>query len=229
MKKIKINILLGYIVLVFVATSTSLIGFYIVNQVIKKQVYTPIVVQPEEKPSMYPDYEAIKGKNVNENIKVLNITSDCPERGCKSDKPASIEFGGTNRTYIAKGSFSRAYLYIEALVDYDRPLTSWDGIYFTINYWGGHLVLDDNILPVPPSGISRYLYNLGSISFYKTLEDKLNRLRLYANNSLFSLFTDGNTLNIIITISSDRPGRVIREATIYYECFQGSNCDIKEL
>lgn len=229
MKKIKINILLGYTVLVFVATSTSLIGFYIVNQVIKKQVYAPIVVQPEGKPSQYPDYDAIKGDNKSKNIKQLNITQDCPEGGCGNDRPASIEFDGINKSYQAIGSFSRAYLYIEAIVDYSRPLTSWDGIYLTINNWGGHLVEDSNVLPVPPSDVSRLLYNLRSISFYATLEDKLYKSNLYSNINLFTFLQDTNTLNVVVTISSDRPGRVLREVSIYYECFEGSNCDIKEL
>lgn len=226
---IKINEkILGYIVLIVVAGITSVTGFYVAKK-IEKVEKPPQIIVPTEKPSQYPDYAVIKGDNRSKNIKQLNLTKDCLEKGCINDKPASVDFDGITKTYHVKGKFSRAYLYIEALVDYTRPLTSWDGIYFTINYWGGHLVVDDNILPVPPSEMSRYLYNLRSISFYETLEHKLNKTFIYANTSLFSLFTENNILNIRVTISSDRPGRVLREVSIYYECFEGSNCDIKEL
>lgn len=228
MKNIKINVLIGYIVLVLVAVSTSLLGIFIVNQIKKEQTPKQIIIKPEEKPSQYPDYDVIKGKNVSKSVMVLNITSDCPEGGCRNDKPASVEFDGIHRTYLVSGKFSRGYLYIEALVDYTKPLTSWDGIYFTINNWGGHLVTDDNnLLTVPPSDISRFLYNLRSISFYGTLEDKLNKANLYSNVNLFALLEDTNLLNFTVTILSDRPGRILREASIYYECFEGSDCSIK--
>lgn len=211
-----------------VGITASITGAFIINQINELQK-PPLPVEEVKKPSQYPDYDVIKGKNKSEKITPLVITKDCPEGGCINDKPASVDFDGITKTYHVKGKFSRAYLYIEALVDYTRPLTSWDGIYFAINYWGGHLVVDDNVLPVPPSEASRYLYNLRSISFYETLEHKLNKTFIYANTSLFSLFTESNTLNIGVTISSDRPGRVLREVSIYYECFEGSNCDIKEL
>jgi len=187
---------------------------------------TEVEVKPQETPSLYPDYDVIKGKNASKNLTRLNLTIDCPENGCINDRPASIDFDGIIKTYRVKGKLSRAYLYIEALVDYTRPLTSWDGIYFTINYWGGHLVVDNNVLPVPPNEISRYLYNLQSISFYETLEHKLNKTFIYANTSLFSLFTDGNVLTTRVAVSSDRPGRVLREVSIYYECFESSDCSI---
>lgn len=211
-----------------VGITASITGAFIINQINELQK-PPQIIVPTEKPSQYPDYDVIKGGNRSENIKQLNLTKNCLEGGCINDKPASVDFDGITKTYHVKGKFSRAYLYLEALVDYTRPLTSWDGIYFTINYWGGHLVVDDNVLPVPPSETSRYLYNLRSISFYETLEHKLNKTFIYANTSLFSLFIESNTLNIRVTISSDRPGRVLREVSIYYECFEGSNCDIKEL
>lgn len=227
MKKIKLNILLGYSVLIFVAISTSIIGILIANQIKKEQTPPSIVLTPEKKPTLYPDFDVIKGSSRSAEIKQLNITKDCPKDGCINNKPASLDFNGINKFYLVTGIFSRAYLYIEALVDYNRPLTSWDGIFFTINGLGGHLVTDDNNLPVPSGDTSKALYNLRSVSFYYVLDDKLNQRNLQSNVNLFSLLQDGYTLSVVTTLSSDRPGRVLKEVSIYYECFQGSDCSIK--
>lgn len=223
MEKKEYSVLTTLIIAIF-AFGVVAFGLYLVEKK-PTELKPPVVVQP----SQYPDYDVIRGENKSENIKQLNITKDCLKGGCRNDKPASAEFDGINKTYLVSGKFSRAYLYIEAIVDYTRPLTSWDGIYFTMNNWGGHLVNDDNLLSVPSSDTSRILYNLRSISFYGTLEDKLNKTNLYSNINLFSLLQDTNILNIVVTISSDRPGRILREVSIYYECFEGSSCDIKEL
>lgn len=229
MKKIKIDhTLLGYVVLILVGVTASITGAFIINQINELQK-PPAPMEDMKKSSQYPDYDAIKGENKSEKITPLVITKNCPEEGCINDIPASIDFDGISKLYRVVGKFSRAYLYIEAMVDYSRPLTSWDGIYFTINQWGGHLIEDSNVLPVPPSDISRFLYNLQSISFYPTLDNKLDKTNLYSNFNVFSLLQNSNVLNIRVTISSDRPGRVLREASIYYECFEGSECRIEEL
>lgn len=220
--------ILGYIVLILVAGITSVIGFYVAKKIEKAEIPPRIISQPVEKATQHPDFDVIKGSSRSAEIKQLNITKDCPKNGCVNNKPASIDFDGINKVYTATGKFSRAYLYIEALVDYNRPLTSWDDIFFTIDGLGGHLVTDANNLPVPSGDTSRILYNLRSISFYYDLDDKLNQRNLQSNINLFSLVQDGYTLNIVATSSSDRPGRVLREVSIYYECFQGSRCSIEE-
>lgn len=220
--------ILGYIVLIIIAGVTSVIGFYVAKKIEKAEQPPQIISQPIEKATKYPDFDVIKGSSKSAEIKQLNITKDCPENGCINNKPASLDFDGINKTYLAAGKFSRAYLYIEALADYNRPLTSWDDVFFTINGLGGHLVDDANNLPVPSGDTSRVLYNLRSVSFYYDLDDKLNQRNLQSNVNLFSLLQDGYTLNIVVTLSSDRPGRVLREVSIYYECFQGSRCSIDE-
>ena len=127
-----------------------------------------------------------------------------------------------------KGKFSRAYLYIEATVDYHRPLTVWDDFYFKVSGIGGHLINDSNLLPVPPSDISRFLYDLRSISYFPSIRDKEIDTNKQSNINLFALLQNSITLDITASISSDRAGRVMKEVSIYYECFERSNCSIQE-
>ena len=225
---IKINLrFLGYIVLVVVACGTSLLGLYISEKI--KQSEKPIIIQPIQSPSQYPDWNVIKGENVDSAINFINVASSCPVNGCINNSPATVDFDGLHKSYAIKGKFSRAYLYVEALVDYRRPLTSWDDVYFKINDFGGHLIANDNLLPVPPSDSSRYLYDLSSVSYFSTIGDKANRINKHNNINLFSLLQDGININTWVSISSNRPGRVIKEASIYYECLQGSDCSIEEI
>lgn len=232
MKKITINAFLGYLILIIIAVITSVIGIYIARKIEQPQPQSqPVtVVTPlSELPSQYPDYDAIKGKNSDPKIRAVKITADCPPDGCKNDKPATIEFDGIHKKYEVKGKFSRAYLYIEALVDYNRPLTVWDNFYFKMSKLGGHIIADENSLAIPPGQVSKYLYDLRAISYYPTIKDKENGTNRQNNINLFVLLQEGVTFNVVATISSDRPGRVIKEVSIYYECFIDSECTIKEV
>jgi hypothetical protein len=217
--KKRLNILLGYIILIIVGTITSVTGIYIIQRTNHPQLP---VVENTEKPSTYPDYDVIKGLNPDPKIKVIKFTSNCPELGCINDNPATRDFDGIKKNYSVKGNVSRGYLYIEAEVDYKRPLTNYDDFYFSLNYSGGHLLTGKDLLPIPPSDISRYLYDLRSISYtYKgKLYNKVNFLALLQNTTLF---------NIHVAVSSDRPGRVLKDVSIYYQCAENSDCLIKEI
>lgn len=213
MKKISLNVITGYIVLLIVAAVTSVIGVYIVKTISGEQL------------QQYPDYYAIKGNNRDVKIQSVIIA-----KNYRSDQPAtSKSFKCITKRFHVEGKFSRAYLYIEAKVDYDRPLTVWDDVYFKINEQGGHLIPNGNSLPVPPSAISKYLYDLRSISYFPTMKDKEKRINKQTNYNSFELFRDRANLKINAFISSDRPGGVIKELSIYYECFEGSKCAIREI
>lgn len=212
-------------------------GYTIANQLLKKEsppippndgtsTSTPVIVAPQ--PSQYPDYDALKGSNADPNIKSVNIIFDCQQGGCINNKPATQDFDGVAHTYKVTGKLSRAYLYADLAVDYKRPLTSWDDFFASLGSYGGHIILDDNLLPVPPGQDSRYLFNLNSISYYPSLLAKNNKSAIN-NINVFSIFQNGNTFDIHVTISSNRPGRVMKEVLIYYECFQGSNCSIDKI
>ncbi len=115
------------------------------------------------------------------------------------------------------------------MVDYNRPLTVWDGFYFKMSKLGGHIIADENSLAIPPGEISKYLYDLRAISYYPTIKDKENVTNRKNNINLFVLLQDGVTFDVVAAISSDRPGRVMKEVSIYYECFMDSECTIKEI
>lgn len=219
MKKDKAKLFAGYLILVVVGVVTSLLGI----SVSKRFTMTGL-----EKPSLYPDWHAIKGRNPDKNIKVAKITSGCPSDGCVTPYPATVEFSAIRKRYFVRGKMSRAYLYIEAMVDYDRPLTVWDDFYFKINGFGGHLINDYSLLPVPPGDTSRFLYDFRSISYFPSIMDKERSKNRKININLFNLLQNGITLDVTATVSSDRPGRNMREVSIYYECFEGSDCSIEE-
>lgn len=225
MKEINPKVFWGYLILVLVAVVTSTVGIYIGSKV--KEAEKP--PQAQELPSQYPDWDVIKGKNPDPKISAIRLTSECPPEGCINYSPATEDFDGIHKRYEVKGKFSRAYLYIEAVVDYKRPLTVWDDFYFKVNGLGGHLIPDNNVLPVPPSEISRYLYDLRSISYYPTIKDKEKKGNRYNNINLFVLLQDGIVLDIVTSISSDRPGRVMKEISIFYECFEGTKCNVEEI
>jgi|GEM_PF-4027490 len=185
--------------------------------------------KPKPKASEYPDYYNIKGDDLNTNIHQLLITKDCPSGGCVNNKPATIDFDGIKKDYKVIGSFSRAYLYIEAMVDYNRPLSIWDDIYFNIFNKGGHLIPDDNLLLVPASDSSVYLYDMRSISYYPEIDNKKLGENKKEDQDLFDTLKDKRTIRIHTSLSSDRPGRVLKEVSIYYECTVGSNCSIEPI
>ncbi|MBI4120029.1 MAG: hypothetical protein HY454_01045, partial [Parcubacteria group bacterium] len=217
-----------YLILVLVAVVTSTAGIYIGSKIKEAEKPPQVIVQQPEPPSQYPDWDAIKGKNPDTKILSIRLTSDCQPDGCVNNKPATVEFDGIHKQYEVRGKFSRAYLYIEAVVDYKRPLTVWDDFYFKVNGLGGHLISDTNLLPVPSSEISRFLYDLRLISYFPSIRDKEKNTNQQVDINLFALLQNGITLDMTAAISSDRPGRIMKEVSIYYECFEGSDCSIKE-
>ena len=150
------------------------------------------------------------------------------ENGCVNDKPATVDFDGIKKSYSVTGKFARAYLFIEALVDYDRPLTSWDDFYFSLNRRGGHLISQENSLPLPGGDTSRYLYDMSSISYYPTIKDKERKINRMENINFFVFLENELFLDIWASVSSNRSGRIMKEVSIYYECLEGSDCYIKE-
>lgn len=231
-RPLKINVLLGYIVLVTYSVVAIVTGTYIGHKLkqAEQPPVSPIVTPPppEESPSQYPDYDAIKGKKPDPKIHSISLTKECFPTGCINDKPATIDFDGITKRYRVRGELSRAYLYIEARVDYERPLTVWDDMVFRMNWIGGHLIIDQNSLPVPPSNVSKYLYDLRSISFYPRIRDKERRVNRQDNVNFFRLLQHGISLEIHASVSSNRPGRVLKEVSIYYECSEGPDCAIEE-
>jgi hypothetical protein len=231
---IKFSLLAGYTILILITVLSWTLSNTIINGIKKnaakeasEQLATVYPTPPL--PSQYPDFDTIKGDSVDSKIKNIKITDGCATGGCVNNNPASIEFDGIKKKYKTSGKFARVYLYIESMVDYKRPLTNWDDIFFTINNQGGHLIPDGNSLPVPPSNISRYLYDLRSISFYPSVMDKSRKIRMMSNIDFFYFFENESNLNTWVSVSSNRPGRILKEVSIYYECLKDSICEISEI
>ncbi|OGD57392.1 MAG: hypothetical protein A3J48_04130 [Candidatus Doudnabacteria bacterium RIFCSPHIGHO2_02_FULL_46_11] len=218
-KKLQVEDLIVYGIIIIAASFAYIGSSYIVNRIQTSESEKPPTLI--EKPSVYPDYDAIKGEAPDEKIKLIRFTDGCEENGCVSDFPATKFFNGIKKNYLIKGKISRGYLYIEAAVDYKRPLTNYDDFYFTLNYTGGHLYSDENLLPTPPIDISRYLYDLRSITYSY-------QQGVYKNVNFLSLLQRSRTFNIHTAVSSDRPGRVLKEVSIYYQCAEGYDCSIEE-
>lgn len=218
-KELHGDTLVVYGIIIIAASFASIGSSYIVNRIKTAEKPIPSPTLLIEKPSVYPDYDVIKGTNPDPKIKPVNFTEDCQGGGCVNYNPATKDFDGIKKNYSVKGKISRAYLYVEVAVDKNRPLTKYDDFYFTMNYQGGHLSTDENLLPVPPSNISIYLYDLRSISY------SYNG-RNFKNVNFLNLLQGGANFNIHTSVSSDRPGRVLKEVSIYYECFENSECGI---
>lgn len=248
------NVFIGWAILTIIAIATSFLGIYIsksfenkqtaeklererlqlqqdvlnkTNNLEKKSEEIEKSIKPKQ--SEFPDYYNIKGDNLNANINQLLITKNCPSSGCVNNKPATVDFDGIKNDYKVTGSFSRAYLYVEAMVDYNRPLSIWDDIYFNIFNQGGHLIPDGNLLPVPASDSSIYLYDMRSISYYPEIDNKKFGENKKEDQNLFDILRDGRIVRIHTSLSSDRPGRVLKEVSIYYECIAGSECSIEPI
>ncbi|HCR36183.1 hypothetical protein A2130_00020 [Candidatus Woesebacteria bacterium GWC2_33_12] len=223
-KKIHSETLIVYGIIILAGLSASIGSSYITNKIKKSNINAQNQTPPPqiEKPSEFPDYDAIKGKNPNSKIKVVKFTDGCPEKGCVNSKSAVDDFDGIKHDYKVVGNIKRAYLYIEAAVDYDRPLSIYDTFYFSLRYQGGHLSIKDNLLAVPPSEISRYLYDLRSISY--SYKDKQ-----FKNINFLNLLQDKTVFNIHTAVSSDRPGRVLKEVSIYYQCLDDTLCSIDKI
>lgn len=220
MKNAKLNKIIGNVIFVIIVAGTAIFAIYTTWRVHESQ-QQKVVVKQVEKLYQYPDFDAIKGENPDRNIKCLKIVENFTNKN-----PVTKNYkDGVKKYFKVKGKFSRAYLYIEAMVDNNRPLTVWDDVYFKINEDdGGHLI-DVNNLAKPSSEISKYLYDLRSLYYYPTVEEKKKE----ATANLFELLKDEEELKINAFISSARPGGVMKEVSIYYECLKGSKCSIEEI
>lgn len=169
----------------------------------------PVIEEKPIKP-IYSVYDITRGEHIDSNIKNIDITSVCSKNGC-IDHPVINNLLSISQKYKVTGEFSKMYLYVKAFVDYDKPLTSWDSLYFKIDNTGGHLdQYNEFKLPVPESDIGGYLYDL----------------KLTSPNNFFGTIINERNINAIVGVASARKGRILKEAKIYYECFQDSDCSI---
>lgn len=174
-----------------------------------KAVVQQVVSQQTPQPSQYPDYDLLssfKSINIAQNIKSYVI-------GNQID-------GRVQKTLHTTGSIDRMYISIQALVDNGKPLSVYDDVYLTFNNVGGHVSPSDS-LPTPPSTISDLLYSAQELP-YGAL-NSTNKKDL----DVLKMFNDDNKLGVDVFLSTARPGGLIKNFTIYYECTSNQSCNIQ--
>ena len=166
------------------------------------------------------DYESMI-KNIPEGVKKIII---CDKNNCKKIKK-----------YIVKGKIDKGYLYIKASIN-NKPLDFlWDGIFIRISKdkstedvkknIGGHLVLDEsNLLSLSQEDkFSTFLYDLNSISYLSNLEAK----NITRDRNFLEFINEHSPICINGDISSRKKNKILEEASIYYQCAENSDCDIR--
>ena len=154
------------------------------------------------------------------------------------DKPKISNFGanqkegGIRKKYRITGKIKKAFLYINAFVDYDRCFTEYDDFFFAIahdnkKYYGGHII-NSNAKNIPTNLKCAFLYNLNNISYISSINGNKEK-NTHNNQDFLSLFTENKNIFINAFISSARPGRTMKEVSIYYQCEENSDCLIEEV
>ena len=186
--------------------------------IIEKQV--PVIIgpveikEPKPKPSEFPDYDAYElfEKKV---ILVENNRSFVTKDYNK--------IGEIRKQFLTEGKFRRAYIFINASVDNGKPLTSYDSIYVTLNYKGGH-ILRNKSLAIPASNTTRLLYDMQEIPYITNVPYSENKQPLFVN--WLAELNSGNNNSLYTFLSSWREGGLIEEISIVFECEENSSCDI---
>lgn len=177
------------------------------NDLIQEVQYQ--VEQQQSKPSLYPDFDLTRSFH---SIQVATNTPSFAEKG--------VVEGRIKKTLYSKGHFQRMYIYIQASVDYGKPLSVYDDIYLTFNYAGGHVSPADS-LDTPASEISNLLYSAQSFP-YTQGSKQTNYLNVMA------IFNQNPDVGINIFLSTARKGGKVNDFTIYYECDEGIECLISD-
>lgn len=174
-----------------------------------------VQVMPKPKPSEYPDYEAYKSLP----NKIILVNNN-PSFVTKDYK----KIGEAEKQFLVKGKFNRAYIFIDVSVDNGSPLTVYDSIYILLKNKGGH-ILRNKSLPIPPSDTTQLLYDMREIPYITSIPYSENKQQLFAD--WLDEINLKESASFYAFLSSWRPGGLIKEITIAFECEENSNCDIK--
>ena len=166
--------------------------------------------------SEYPDYESTLSMN-NLNL-VENFESYTPNSQILNKNVAS-------GIILKNGKISKGYLDIVVSIN-NKPLTTWESIYFKAPYnignsnlYGGHIFRPDS-LKVPPNDKTHLLFALNSIPFLSILPySESKQPKTY---DLFKILNENKEIKFLAFISSLNPAK-IDSIKIYYECDKDSN------
>jgi hypothetical protein len=166
------------------------------------------------KAPQFPDYEAYKSFH-----KKVTLVSDHTSFVTTDSK----KVGKIKEQLSLKGKFSRAYIFISVSVDNGKPLTVYDSIYIKLNRIGGH-ILRNKSLPLPASDITQLLYDMRQIPYIKNVPYSETKKPLIAN--WLAALNSNETISFDSFLSSARPGGLIKEITVAFECEEKNVCDI---
>lgn len=167
----------------------------------------------QEAPSEYPDFEMYK------TLRKQTLVNDRESYVTKNYKI----IGEVSGNLLLRGKIARAYIFFEGTVDNNKPLSVYDSIYIQINNSGGHLRRDKS-LKVPPAESTRILYDLREIPYIDNVPYSENT-EFKTTNWLTSLNNNGGG-NYKAFLSTWRPGGLIKDISIGYECEPEDNCEI---
>lgn len=223
MKKIELNTLSGYAVLLLIGIITSSIGIFLVISLKPETplpppntTSTPIVVPPQ--PSDYPDFDSVKSPS--STFKILNIT-DAPFISWTPDADKNKAIAINTKLYRKGGKLSAAYLYIKVSRE-GKPFTQWDSIYLKLNDVGGHLFRPQT-LPIPPGDKTELLYAMNYVPYLKSTPYSESKTPLVVD--WFTILNNSTTISLFTFISSLHES-TIEEMTIYYQCVKEEDCEL---
>ena len=207
----------SYIILTIILLSGSILSFFVRQKLETKQ-------QPQEQTtittaqiqqSQYPDYDNFNAS------KQLTIAENYATTGNVANGESLKEYFKLNAT----NSIESAYIYIEASVN-GKPLGFYDDLYLKINNHGGHLIKDNNFLPVPQKeNVSTYLLPLASISYKPSRDSKTHQ---FQNNQDFLIsINETQKLDIIAHINSKKKNKVLIKVIIGYNCLDDIQCNLQ--
>jgi len=177
--------------------------------------------------SEYPEYDILKGKSPSPEFKNIKLL----DKAITNTVSVRENLDGTGGIIETKGKIENAFLYIELFVDFNKRLTPHDDFYFKLNEMnakkeiGGHLS-PKHTKPIPPdTGIqaTQLLYDMSGVLYKESFTDQSYDKTAYW---IFEL-NKNKQLRWLAFVSTDRPGGVIQDITIYYKCSKDTpDCSI---
>jgi len=163
----------------------------------------------------YPDYENFNSMNI------LKIAENHKIKGNVATGKSLTATFNLNE----KNSIESAYIYIEASVN-GKPLGFYDDIYLKINNKGGHLMLDNNLLPVPQKeNVSTYFLPLASISYKPSRDAKKETFEV--NHDFLANINETQSVDIMAHINSKKKNKVLIKVQIGYACIDKKGCTLQ--
>ena len=176
------------------------------------------------------DYNLIMSGNLKKITIAQNIKRSKNARDDTTSESGNAPYK-SYKTVKVNDAIKFGYLFINATVNNNSYLSTYDNIYFTARQGtvkeksdkiiGGHLI-KENLLNTPILDTTLFLYRIDNINFKTTKDTKKGDFFEFINNNV------GKKITFQTFINSVLPNREFKEISIYYECENDDNC-IEEL